>query len=276
MTRVRVAPSWLAVREAADAAARATDLVEEFRPYLPVGRPLVIHDLACGTGATMRWLAPQLPGPQRWVNHDLDEALLEVLATGPTPAAAGGSPVTVQTRHNDVTRLEPSALAGAALITSSALLDLLCADELRSVVRACAQVQCPVLFTLTVTGEVRLEPRHSMDDVIAAAFNAHQRRAVSGRRLLGPDAADAAERMFADLGCAVTTRSSAWQLDSTSRALTYEWLVGWLAAACEQDHRLGAALDDYARRRLAAAVEGRLRVVVEHRDLLVRRPAVHG
>ena len=37
------------------------------RPRLPATGPGSIHDLACGTGSMGRWLAPLLPGPQRWV-----------------------------------------------------------------------------------------------------------------------------------------------------------------------------------------------------------------
>lgn len=274
MTRVRVAPAWLTLREPDDAAARAVGLVDELRPGLPDDRPLVIHDLACGSGAMMRWLAPQLPGPQRWVNHDLDAELLGVLASGPDPVAADGSPVDVQTRCDDVTRLDRGGLRHAALITGSAVLDLLDGDELHRFVETCASAGCAVLLTLTVTGRVRLDPPDRLDAAVAAAFNAHQRRAVAGSALLGPDAITAAERLFTELGREVVTRESPWRLGAASRALVQEWLDGWLAAAGEHDPGLAAALDDYARRRRAAAAAGRLRVVVEHRDLLVRPPLV--
>jgi hypothetical protein len=72
MTVARVAPSWLALRESADAAACGIDLVEQLRHCLPADRPVRVHDLACGTGSMLRWLAPRLPGPQHWICHDLD------------------------------------------------------------------------------------------------------------------------------------------------------------------------------------------------------------
>ena len=61
------ARGWLALREPADAAARRRDLVEQLRRAPAGDRPLVIHDLGCGTGSMGRWLAPLLPGPQHWV-----------------------------------------------------------------------------------------------------------------------------------------------------------------------------------------------------------------
>lgn len=270
MTRVRVEPSWLALREPADAAARAADLVDEIRRELPAGRRLVVHDLACGTGAMMHWLAPQLPGPQHWIAYDLDDDLLAALDTTPRAVAADGSAVTTEIRRRDVTRLHRDDLADATLITCSAFLDLLTADELRSLVCSCAAAPCPVLITMTVTGEVRLWPPHPLDAVVAAAFNAHQRRSTGGRRLLGPDAADAAGRMFTELGCDLVARESPWHLGPASRELTHVWFAGWLASACEQNPNLAVESRAYARQRQADAATGRLRVLVQHRDLLVR------
>jgi hypothetical protein len=271
VTPVWVTPSWLALREPADVTARAGDLVDEIRDELPAGRPLVIYDLACGTGAMLRWLAPRLPGCQHWITYDLDADLLAVLDAAPGPVAADGSAVTTEIRRRDVTRLRSCDLAGAALITSSALLDLLTAEELRRLVCACASARCPVLITLTVTGAVQLWPPHPLDKAVAAAFNAHQRRTTGGSRLLGPDAADAACRAFAELGRDVETRASPWRLGPATRALTAAWFAGWLAAASKQDPRVAAETGGrYAPKRLADASAGRLRVFVHHRDLLVR------
>jgi SAM-dependent methyltransferase len=270
MTPVRVSPSWLAVREPADAAARAGELVDEIRHGLPADRPLVIYDLGCGTGATLRWLAPQLPGPQHWIGYDLDADLLATVNAAPDLVAADGSPVTTETRCRDVTRLGGGDLADATLITSSALLDLLTAEELDRLAFSCASARCPVLITLTVTGAVQLWPRHPVDELVAVAFNSHQRRTIGGRRLLGPDAADAAGRRFTELGRDVMGCASPWRLGPATRELTCAWFAGWLAAACEQDPHLATETRSYARVRLADASAGRLQVLVHHRDLLVR------
>ena len=98
--RIRVSREWLALREAADAAARANDLVERLTRQLPATGPRVIHDLGCGTGAMARWLAPLLPGPQHWILHDLDADLLDVAASEPPGPAADGGAVTA--RDEDV------------------------------------------------------------------------------------------------------------------------------------------------------------------------------
>ena len=122
---IRVSRSGLPSASPADAAARASDLVEHLKRRLPATGRRVIHDLGCGTGAMGRWLAPLLPGPQHWVVHDRDADLLELAAADPPGPAADGAAVTVESGQSDITRLHPGDLAGASLITASALLDLL-------------------------------------------------------------------------------------------------------------------------------------------------------
>ena len=74
---------------------------------LPATGRRVIHDLACGTGAMGRWLAPLLPGPQLWVMHDRDADLLEVAAADAPGPAADGAAVVVETRLSDITASAP-------------------------------------------------------------------------------------------------------------------------------------------------------------------------
>jgi hypothetical protein len=242
---VIVSPDWLDLRERADAAARSTELAERLARHLAA--PLVIHDLGAGSGAMGRWLAPGLPGPQHWVLHDRDAGLLE-LAVGDDPD--------VEARETDITRLGPGDLAGASLITASALLDLLTRDELVRMLRACAGR--PMLFALTVVGSVALSPAEPLDARIGAAFNAHQRRGG----LLGPDAVDAAVEAAGG-----EVRPSPWRLGAAHTELIAEWFEGWIAAACEQEPSL--AVEDYRERRLAQAAAGELAVTVGHADLLV-------
>ena len=251
---VRVSPQWLLLREPADAAARSAELVERLRRRLATAGPLLIHDLGGGSGAMGRWLAPRLAVQQHWVVHDRDAGLLELaVATGPAA-------VTVEARRSDITRLTPHDLAGASLITASALLDLLTAEGLVRMLRVCTGR--PILLTLTVVGRVILNPADPLDARLGAAFNAHQRRGG----LLGPDAVATAVK---ELGAEVLVRPSPWRLDAAHPDLTAEWFGGWVAAACEQDPALAAEARAYRDRRLAQAAGGELAVTVDHADLLV-------
>jgi Methyltransferase domain len=244
--------TWLGLREPADAAARARDLVA----LLP-GPIRTIRDLGCGTGSLGRWLAPQLPGPQHWIMSDRDPALLAHAAA--TMPFAG---VTVTTDLSDVTALRAADLAGTDLVTCSALLDILTAEEVEALVLACAGAGTPALFTLSVAGEVTLDPAHPSDAAVESAFNEHQRRVQDGRRLLGPDAPGVAAAAFEKAGATVHTRPSPWRLGPDSAALTAAWLRGWVAAASEQ--RPDLPFDAYLEERLADLP----RAVVGHVDLL--------
>jgi hypothetical protein len=252
------APDWLDLREPADGAARSGALVDRLRTALGE-RPLEIHDLGSGTGSMARWLAPRLPGPQHWVLHDRDPGLLD------RAAAALPAGITAETRAGDLTRLDAADLAGASLVTASALLDLLTAEEVTDLVQACVKAGSPALFALTVAGQVEFATPDPLDAQFAEAFNAHQRRVVDGRRLLGPDAAEVAAEAFGAFD--VHLRPSPWRLGAEDVALAAEWLRGWVAAAVEAEPDLPG--HTYLERRLSD-----LQVVVHHTDLLAIPKAV--
>ncbi|WP_447005946.1 class I SAM-dependent methyltransferase [Saccharothrix isguenensis] len=251
------APEWLALREKADADARAGDLVDLLRKIQLNRTPLVVRDLGCGTGSLGRWLAGRLDGPQHWVLHDRDPRLLSI-------AAATVSGVTVETREGDLTALTAADLAGTSLVTASALLDLLTEDEVDRLAGACVDAGCPALLTLSVAGRVEFDPAEPLDTAFEAAFNAHQRRVVAGRRLLGPDATEAAVEAFERRGATVVTSPSPWRLGPDQCALAAEWLRGWVDAAVEQEPALAAEAPEYVRRKL----DNGPHVVVHHTDLL--------
>ncbi len=266
---IRVSAGWLALREPADAAARASDLVEHLRRRLPATGHRVIHDLGCGTGAMGRWLAPLLAGQQHWVGHDRDPDLLQVVTTNPPGPAADGAPVTVEAKQSDITRLEAGDLADASLITASALLDMLTKEDLVRLIQVCRRASCPMLLTLSVVGRVELSPTDRLDRRVAAAFDAHQRRGTDGGRRLGPDAVAFAVEELGRAGAEVLVRLSPWRLDALQAELAAEWFSGWVDAACEQKVSLAAGTEAYRRRRLAQASAGQLAVTVDHADLLV-------
>ncbi|MFE0796086.1 hypothetical protein [Streptomyces mutabilis] len=264
----RYAPEWLRLREPADAAARAHDLLDPLRirlANLPSRADgLVVHDVGCGTGSMGRWLAPLLDGAQHWVLHDRDPYLLHFAAVAAPRSAADGSRVTVETRRGDLARLTPDALAGAGLVTASALLDVLTAEEVGALAAACATAGCPALLTLSVAGRVELTPAHPLDAEITEAFNEHQRRTG----MLGPDAVTTTAEAFAAHGATVRAHPSPWRLGPGGAALADQWLRGWVGAAVEQRPELREPAGRYLEERLAACAAGELSVVVHHSDLL--------
>ena len=264
----RVSREWLALREPADAAARASGLAEQLSRWAPAGGRWIIHDLGGGAGALGRWLGPRLAGPQHWLVHDVDPDLLTVAAAHLPGRAADGAAITLETKRTDITRLRAADLAGATLITASALLDLLTEEELRSLIGVWARTGCPVLLTLSVVGRVTLTPPDPLDRRVAAAFNAHQRRTARRGRLLGPDAAEVAIERFGGLGYEILVQPSPWRLGAAQAELATEWFTGWIRAACEHAVELTPEAAPYARRRLAQAAAGELTATIDHVDLL--------
>ncbi len=261
---IPVSVEWLSLREEADARSRSRALARRAARMTPA--PVVVHDLGSGTGSMMRWLAPLLPGPQTWVLHDWNHALLDHAVQRASDST--GHPTAVHTSVRDVGQLRDGDLAGASLITMSALLDVLTRAEAEAVVRACVAARAPALFSLTVTGRVEFEPVDPGDRVFESAFNDHQRRTTAGRGLLGPDAVATASELFRAAGWSVRVDESPWRLDGSERRLVSEWLEGWVSAAVEERPALEEWADEWVRRREAQLTDGTLRVVVHHQDLL--------
>src|SRR5262245_51123679 len=118
---------WLAIREPADAAARSSRLAQLVARILTGIDPLRIVDLAAGTGANVRYLAEYLPSREEWLLVDHDRDLLDrALTMMPSSIARDGG--RIDTQEIDLRTIadgQPSAIfAGRALVTASALLDL--------------------------------------------------------------------------------------------------------------------------------------------------------
>lgn len=258
-----VTADWLELRAAADDAARSEQLTAELRGSIRTGG-IVIHDLGAGSGAMVRWLAPRLPGPQTWVLHDADAEILAHADLDGVVDSAGDRLIST-TRVATLADLPADAFAGASAVVASALLDVITLSEAERIVAACVAGGAPALFSLTVTGNVVLEPADALDAVLGAAFDDHQRREAHGRPLLGPDAVPVVAGLFAAAGWNVRTASTPWLLDASEAALVGEWLAGWVGAAVEQRPELASAAAEYVERRLAC--EG-LAVTVPHQDLL--------
>ncbi len=268
--QIRVSSEWLDLREPADAAARSRDLVEHVRQQLPATGRLVIHDLACGSGSMGRWLAPLLPGRS---SGSCTTATRTCWRSPPRTLRArppAGPPSSSRRGCSDITRLCPDDLAGATLITASALLDLMTGDELAGLVDLCAAVACPVLLTLSV-------------DRTRRAGTGRSARLVRGRRIRRPPASHDGGRPPARPGCRCgrrralppaggRCRRSAQPLAARRRRRRSGGGVAHRMARCRL--RAGRPTwppgsDAYARRRLAQARAGQLAVTVDHADLLV-------
>ena len=199
----------------------------------------------------------------------------------PRTAPACATPTGARSRSRpgprDLTRLAAADLAGADLVTASALLDLLTADEVDALAAACAGAGCPALLTLSVAGHVELDP----PDPLRRRRRRRVRRPPAPhrgrRRLLGPDAAGGRRRRVRPARrCACGPRPARGGSARTAPADRRTGCAGWVAAAVEQ--RAGPA-----RRGRAGYLGDRLHraagvtVLVQHQDLLApTRPPPRG
>jgi glycosyltransferase involved in cell wall biosynthesis len=254
---------WLALREPADRAARSGRLARRVASELTPDRPVRIIDLGAGTGANMRYLSDSLPGPQRWLLVDHDASLLA--------RATPGAPASAETRELDLNAVgEPASrpmFSGVALITASALLDLVSAVWLCSLADRAREHGAALLFALTYDGRIELDPAEPEDAEIRDLVNRHQRTDKGFGPALGPDATDAAAAMLESLGYHVERERSDWRLGPESHELQRELIEGWARAAGEIDPLKRAGIDTWRGRRLAHVDQQRSRIVVGHEDL---------
>lgn len=254
--------NWLALREPSDHKARSVALTQAIAELLALHTPLQILDLATGTGSNVRYLAPRLPVPQRWLVVDRDPALLREV---PKQMSRGQ----IETRCMELGALDaPEIFARRHLVTASALLDLVSEDWLRALAAQCRATGAAVLFALTYNGQSRCLPVEPEDDTVRDLLNRHQRANDKGfGRAAGPDALDCAERAFAAVGYQVRREPSDWILPPDLRALQRRLIEGWAEAAVEMAPERSAMIRDWLARRVAHVESARSHITVGHEDL---------
>lgn len=293
---------WLALREALDAASRAPAITRHLTNFLAetgTGQPLRITDLASGTGANLRYLAPALGGRQDWCLADHDPTLLDdmparmrewaaevglqIRATARSPdRPSGHALVTEGSQFACEVRVVTTDLAASpdaldlpdrSLVTASALLDLVSDAWLQGLARRCRAVRAPVLVALSYDGRIECRPRDPDDTLLRDLVNRHQRINKGFGPALGPAAADAACMAFEALGFTVHREQSDWHLGPDQRTLQEALVQGWFEAAVEIAPEETARLGRWRRERDKLIAAGSSTLIVGHQDLLALPPA---
>ncbi|MDX1605986.1 MAG: hypothetical protein R3202_07310 [Candidatus Competibacterales bacterium] len=270
---------WLALREPADRAARSVALRDQVADWWQAqpGRRGII-DLGAGTGAGLRWLAPALAGEQHWQLLEHDPALLAA-----TPEAlqawareqgrtlvreASGWRIgdwTVDCRQRDLARhLEPDG-DGCALVTASALLDLVSTAWLAALVALCRRHGAAFYATLSYDGMLDWHPGLEDDARVHALFDRHQRGDKGFGPALGPAAVEHLAALLRAGGYRVVTAPSPWRLGAAEAALQQALLDGYQAVLAELAPAVAWAQVWLGRRR--AAIGSDSVHTVGHQDL---------
>ncbi len=245
---------WLALREPFDARARdaswpAFNLqanAARRRAVHPRDPHLAVTDLACGTGANLRALAPRIGGPQRWRLLDHDQSLLAAMPGAMQPWArhhgyridaqrggrsrlhvtGPGFSAEVVTECIDLVHgLDAIGLAHTDLLTASALLDLVSAEWLEALVSKACVSRAALLFALSVDGRTTWDPADAGDAAVHGLFRQHQSGDKGFGPALGPLAVPHACRVLAAAGYATVQARSDWVIDP-GRAAGFEAASG--------------------------------------------------
>ena len=278
---------WLALREPFDLAARLESAAMLDLPGLAArmrrdGQALRVLDLACGTGANLRALAPTMGGAQHWLLVDHDPQLLAALpgvfaawsraqglvlradAEGLRIQGADWNADVRWRRIDLASALEAVPFADAQLVTAAALLDLVSASWFDALLERVREAQAAMFFALSVDGRVRWEPAVEEDEAVHRLFAAHQRRDKGFGPALGGEAPTMAAARLAAAGYRVARSCSDWHIEEM--AMLQAMIDGMGRAAREQAPSEAALVESWRARRLASSPYGRLHV--GHVDLL--------
>jgi len=259
-------PEWLALRERYDVQARNPAVLDAVALAFRAEAAVAIVDLACGTGATVRAIAPRLPQRQSWRLADNDLGLL-------ARAGALGAPPhrSVAARAVDLARDLELALEGPLdLITCSALLDLVSGEWLDRLVVEAAARRLPVYAALSYDGQAALDPSDPSDADLLAAVNRHQRRNKGFGPALGPAAAARAIERFEGLSYSIVQGRSDWVFEPDDGSIQNDILAGWAAAARELDELPAERIAAWLARRRELVADGGARMRVGHVDFFAR------
>jgi hypothetical protein len=251
--------AWLAMREPYDQAARNGAVLDAVAAAFAGASAATVTDLGCGSGATMRAIAPRLPARQGWRLVDNDGVLLDVVRKA---APAGSSIATVAL---DLAGAIEQALDGCDLVATSALLDLVSAVWLDRLVASLVRLSRPFYAALSYDGAVTLVPETRHDAVMIAAVNRHQRTDKGFGPALGPDAARSAPARFRGAGFAVLEGRSDWRFGPRDYEIQMAMLDGWADAARE----IGVSpstLEEWLSERRDHVTAGRSQMQVGHID----------
>jgi hypothetical protein len=283
---------WLRLRAPFDRAARDDGLIRRFAAALRRvdGRPVRLIDLATGTGANARMLAPLIGGDQDWVIVDDDPALLGWCAAEHIAWAAregyaakkdgdallicaGQAGWRFRARQFDLAHELPSVLAEPHdAIAMAALADLVSAQWVDTLADHVRRRRVPLLAVLTVDGRRHWHPAAAADALVREAFTAHQRRDKGFGPALGATAPVYLGARLAAAGCAVASAASDWRVGPDDRRLLAAVIGMESAAAAEQQPEAAATIAGWAAQRRSEVAAGTLSLAIGHRDMLALPP----
>lgn len=284
--------AWLRLREPFDRLARSAALARGFAAavHRQAEGPLRIVDLAAGSGANFRALAPLLGSDQDWLLVDHDPALLTAQRAEIVDWAtrhgwrwtADGEHIAVDTgqarwrvrglRLDLASELEALERIPFDGLVTTAFLDLVSATWLDRLGNLLARLQRPLLATLTVDGRRTWHPPHPADAQVLAGFTRHQGVDKGFGASLANEAVAHLAAGLAGHGHAVTTARSDWRIGPAQQDMLRYLLDEATAVAHATDPAAAGLIAGWAAARRTQLEGGLLSLEVGHLDLLALPP----
>ncbi|KEZ79039.1 class I SAM-dependent methyltransferase [Salinisphaera hydrothermalis] len=266
----RFTGDWLSLREAMDHRSRAHGLAGFAAHYLAARcgpRRARVIDLGAGSGSNLRYLKPRLGGRIDWHLLDQDRDLLNA-AVRDAPKGAEDDDHHIAAEVFDLRGPLAPRLAGADLVTASALLDLVSADWVSRFIDACATARAAVLIAVSIDGRLEFTDVDPSDALVRRALARDQARDKG----LGPALGAAAPGVLIDAltrrGYAITVQPSDWHIDATDAELARALITGWRDAAISQCPAEAGRIRGWAEQRIDGIVTGASALRVGHVDIL--------
>ena len=260
---------WLSLREPYDVRARNPVVMNAVIDAFKGRTNLRILDLGCGTGSTLRTLAPRLEPAQDWRLIDHDRNLLARAVESSTALAVPARAVSVDLNSE----LESLMEEPTDLVTMSALLDLVSDEWLERFANSATSRNMHIYAGLSWDGRVEIAPAYPLDEAIIDAVNLHQRRDKGFGPALGPAAAAAALSKLMQRGFFVVQGAADWLAREQDAAFQDEIIRGWAAAAGETGQISLVDLYQWLTFREAEIVAGRASLRVGHVDFFAVPPS---
>ncbi len=276
---------WLALREAADHRSRSQRLIGLLAAKVAEREAVDFADLGCGTGSTLRAIAPALPSHinQRWRLYDHDPKLLGearrmlrawadhliVDGTGLDLVKTGRS-ISVRFFESDLSRSIAGVVRRGDIVTASAFFDLVSERWIAQAVSEIAAQRAVLYAALNYNGDEFWYPPHPSEASMLAAFQAHQRRDKGFGSAAGAGAIARLCDTLSGHTYRVETDDSDWTLDKSNTSLIEALADGSGAAVLEVGTHDETAVRDWISVRRTAN-----NVRIGHTDILAWCPDIN-
>ncbi len=252
--------AWLRARAAWDGPARNRTVEGALRAWAQARTDrLVIVDLGAGNGNNQRHLAPLFTQPVDWLLVDNDPALLA--AAERNAALKDGDRLDCRTTDLGSADLE-QLIAGADLVTASALFDLVSELWLGQLLDALEKHNSALLAVLTYDGRMEVDVEVGETEMVRRFFNRHQQGDKGLGPALGPEAATALSTSLRERSYDLFEGDSGWNIGAGDSGVD-ELVRGWVSAASEIAPELASEISSWGADLLSGHGS---RIRVGHRD----------